>query len=116
MATRPYTILAVLVMLELLVSYHRLYDHAMMLAAIPGLYEIKERGSSFVSALCRWLVRLSLQPISRHDDSRTGSVSLRRTGGTFYRSALSLQPLEKSTGYGLSCLEHTKYQAWLVQA
>jgi hypothetical protein len=44
LATRPYTILAVLVMLELLVSYHRLYDHAMMLAAIPGLYEIKERG------------------------------------------------------------------------
>jgi hypothetical protein len=42
-ATRPYTILAALVMLELLVSYHRLYDHAMMLAAIPGLYEIKER-------------------------------------------------------------------------
>jgi hypothetical protein len=46
MATRPYTILAVLVMLELLVSYHRLYDHAMMLAAIPGLYEIKERGTA----------------------------------------------------------------------
>ncbi len=43
-ATRPFTILAVLVMLELLVSYHRLYDHALMLAAIPGLYEIKERG------------------------------------------------------------------------
>jgi hypothetical protein len=42
--TRPYTILAVLVMLELLVSYHRLYDHAFMLAAIPGLYEIKQRG------------------------------------------------------------------------
>jgi glycosyl transferase family 87 len=41
---RPYTILAVLVMLELLVSYHRLYDHAFMLAAIPGLYEIKQRG------------------------------------------------------------------------
>ena len=46
MATRPYTILAVLVMLELLVSYHRLYDHALMLAAIPGLYEIKERGDA----------------------------------------------------------------------
>jgi hypothetical protein len=44
--TRPYTILAVLVMLELLVSYHRLYDHAYMLAAIPGLYEIKQRGRS----------------------------------------------------------------------
>ncbi len=44
LATRPFTILAVLVMLELLVSYHRLYDHALMLAAIPGLYEIKERG------------------------------------------------------------------------
>jgi hypothetical protein len=43
--TRPYTILAVLVMLELLVSYHRLYDHALMLAAIPGLFEIKERGN-----------------------------------------------------------------------
>ena len=47
--TRPYTILAVLVMLELLVSYHRLYDHAMMLAAIPGFYEIKQRsGSSYL--------------------------------------------------------------------
>jgi hypothetical protein len=46
LATRPYTILAVLVMLELLVSYHRLYDHILMLAAIPGLYEIKERGTS----------------------------------------------------------------------
>jgi hypothetical protein len=46
LVTRPYTILAVLVMLELLVSYHRLYDHAMMLAAIPGLYEIKERGNA----------------------------------------------------------------------
>ena len=46
LATRPYTILAVLVMLELLVSYHRLYDHALMLAAIPGLYEIKPRGRS----------------------------------------------------------------------
>jgi hypothetical protein len=45
-ATRPYTILAVLVMLELLVSYHRLYDHILMLAAIPGLYEIRERGRS----------------------------------------------------------------------
>jgi hypothetical protein len=45
-ATRPYTILAVLVMLELLVSYHRLYDHAYMLAAIPGLYEIKQRERS----------------------------------------------------------------------
>jgi hypothetical protein len=46
LATRPYTILAVLVMLELLVSYHRLYDHVLMLASIPGLYEIKERGRS----------------------------------------------------------------------
>jgi uncharacterized membrane protein YhaH (DUF805 family) len=46
LATRPFTILAVLVMLELLVSYHRLYDHALMLAAIPGLYEIKQRGRS----------------------------------------------------------------------
>jgi hypothetical protein len=44
LATRPYTILAALVMLELLVSYHRLYDHALMLAAIPGLYEIKQQG------------------------------------------------------------------------
>ncbi len=44
--TRPYTILAVLVMLELLVTYHRLYDHVLMLAAIPGLYEIKERGQT----------------------------------------------------------------------
>jgi Glycosyltransferase family 87 len=43
LATRPYTILAILVMLELLVSYHRLYDHVLMLAAIPGLYELKER-------------------------------------------------------------------------
>jgi hypothetical protein len=55
LVTRPYTILAVLVMLELLVSYHRLYDHAFMLAAIPGLYEIKQRGKSayllFVFAL-----------------------------------------------------------------
>jgi hypothetical protein len=46
LATRPFTILAALVMLELLVSYHRLYDHALMLAAIPGLYEIKQRGRS----------------------------------------------------------------------
>lgn len=46
LAARPFTILAVLVMLELLVSYHRLYDHVLMLAAIPGLYEIKERGQS----------------------------------------------------------------------
>ena len=46
LVTRPFTILAVLVMLELLVSYHRLYDHALMLAAIPGLYELKERGRS----------------------------------------------------------------------
>jgi hypothetical protein len=46
LATRPFTILAVLVMLELLVSYHRLYDHALMLASIPGLYELKERGRS----------------------------------------------------------------------
>ena len=55
LATRPFTILAVLVMLELLVSYHRLYDHAYMLAAIPGLYEIEQRGRSayllFVAAL-----------------------------------------------------------------
>lgn len=53
--TRPYTILAVLVMLELLVTYHRLYDHVLMLAAIPGLYEIKQRGRStyllFLAAL-----------------------------------------------------------------
>jgi hypothetical protein len=53
--TRPYTILAVLVMVELLVSYHRLYDHLLMLAAIPGLFEIKERGDVsyllFVGAL-----------------------------------------------------------------
>lgn len=47
LASRPYTILAILIMLELLVSYHRLYDHALMLAAIPGLYEIKQRGVSF---------------------------------------------------------------------
>jgi hypothetical protein len=46
LATRPYTILAVLVMLELLVSYHRLYDHVFLLAAIPGLYEIKQGGRS----------------------------------------------------------------------
>jgi hypothetical protein len=43
LASRPYTILAVLVMIQLLVGYHRLYDHAYMLAAIPGLYEIKKR-------------------------------------------------------------------------
>ncbi|MGC2402524.1 MAG: glycosyltransferase 87 family protein [Acidobacteriaceae bacterium] len=42
-ALRPYTIVAVLVMIQLLGSYHRLYDHAYMLAAIPGLYEIKQR-------------------------------------------------------------------------
>ncbi len=47
--TRPFTIVAVLVMLELLVSYHRLYDHALMLAAIPGLYEMRK--SSWVSYL-----------------------------------------------------------------
>jgi hypothetical protein len=46
LATRPYTILAVLVMLELLVSYHRFYDHVFMLAALPGLYEIKQRSRS----------------------------------------------------------------------
>jgi hypothetical protein len=46
LATRPYTILAVLVMLELLVSYHRFYDHVYMLAALPGLYEIRQRGRS----------------------------------------------------------------------
>jgi Glycosyltransferase family 87 len=44
--TRPYTILAALVMLELLVSYHRFYDHVFMLAALPGLYEIKQRSRS----------------------------------------------------------------------
>jgi len=44
LALRPFTILAVLVMIQLLSSYHRLYDHAYMLAAIPGLYEIKQRG------------------------------------------------------------------------
>jgi hypothetical protein len=43
LALRPYTILAVLVMVQLLFAYHRLYDHAYMLAAIPGLYEIKQR-------------------------------------------------------------------------
>jgi hypothetical protein len=46
LAARPYTILAVLVMLELLVSYHRFYDHVFMLAALPGLYEIKQRSRS----------------------------------------------------------------------
>ena len=46
LATRPYTILAVLVMLEFLVTYHRLYDHILMLAAVPAFYEIKERGKS----------------------------------------------------------------------
>jgi hypothetical protein len=55
LVTRPYTILALLVILELLFSYHRLYDHMLMLAAIPGLYEIKGRGRSsylcFVGAL-----------------------------------------------------------------
>ena len=44
-AARPYTVLAVLAMLELLVTYHRLYDHALMLAAIPGMYEIQKRGN-----------------------------------------------------------------------
>jgi hypothetical protein len=55
LATRPFTIVAVLVMLELLASYHRLYDHAYMLAAIPGLYEIGQRSRLeyllFVAAL-----------------------------------------------------------------
>jgi hypothetical protein len=55
LVSRPYTILAILVMLELLISYHRLYDHVLMLAAIPGLYEIKQSGRSlylyFVGAL-----------------------------------------------------------------
>jgi hypothetical protein len=46
LATRQYTILAVLVMLELLVSYHRFYDHVFMLAALPGLYEINQRSNS----------------------------------------------------------------------
>jgi len=36
LAARPYTILALLVMLELLVSYHRFYDHVFMLAALPA--------------------------------------------------------------------------------
>jgi hypothetical protein len=44
LSARPFTILAVLVMLELLVSYHRFYDHIYVLAAFPGLYEIKQRG------------------------------------------------------------------------
>jgi hypothetical protein len=53
LATRPYTILAVLVMIELLVSYHRLYDHVLMLSAIPGMYEIKERGRfSYLLFVC----------------------------------------------------------------
>jgi hypothetical protein len=46
LSARPFTILAVLVMLELLVSYHRFYDHIFMLAALPGLYEIKQRSRS----------------------------------------------------------------------
>jgi hypothetical protein len=54
-SSRPYTIVAVLVMIQLLVGYHRLYDHAYMLAAIPGLYEIKGRSVGqyvlFVAAL-----------------------------------------------------------------
>jgi hypothetical protein len=41
--TRPFTILAVLIMLELLVSYHRLYDHILILSAIPSFYEIRAR-------------------------------------------------------------------------
>ena len=41
LAVRPFTILAVLVMVELLVSYHRLYDHILILTAIPGFYEVK---------------------------------------------------------------------------
>jgi Glycosyltransferase family 87 len=55
LSSRPYTVLAVLVMIQLLVNYHRLYDHAYMLAAIPGLYEIKGRSVRqyvlFVAAL-----------------------------------------------------------------
>jgi Glycosyltransferase family 87 len=54
-ALRPYTIVAVLVMIQLLGAYHRLYDHAYLMAAIPGLYEIKQRASGqyllFVVAL-----------------------------------------------------------------
>jgi hypothetical protein len=46
LAARPYTILALLVMLELLVSYHRFYDHVFMLAALPAFYEIKQRSRS----------------------------------------------------------------------
>jgi hypothetical protein len=55
LASRPYTILGVLVMIQLTASYHRLYDHAYMLAAIPALYEIKKHSLGqyvlFVAAL-----------------------------------------------------------------
>ena len=56
LATRPYTILAVLVMLELLVSYHRFYDHVFMLAALPAFYEIKQRSRSAYLLLIAALV------------------------------------------------------------
>jgi len=55
LAARPYTILALLLMLELLVSYHRFYDHVFMLAALPAFSEIKQRSRSqyllFIAAL-----------------------------------------------------------------
>ena len=44
LASRPYTILAILIMLELLATYHRLYDHVLILAAIPAFYEVRQRG------------------------------------------------------------------------
>jgi hypothetical protein len=56
LATRPYTILALLVMLELLVSYHRFYDHVFMLAALPAFYEIKQRSRSHYLLLIAALV------------------------------------------------------------
>jgi hypothetical protein len=42
-ATRPFTIVSVLVMVELLVTYHRQYDHMMILTAVPGMFEVKKK-------------------------------------------------------------------------
>jgi hypothetical protein len=51
-AARPYTIVSVLVMVELLVTYHRLYDHMMIIAAIPGMFEVKKKSlPSYIALL-----------------------------------------------------------------
>jgi branched-subunit amino acid transport protein AzlD len=50
-ATRPFTIVSVLVMLELLVTYHRQYDHMMILAALPGMFEVKKKSMAIYIAI-----------------------------------------------------------------